>query len=499
MAWQRGEKTESFDDQARKLLAARNAIVFVQTFEEERLERMLSQLAAHAFSQAIPFYTWSCTEGLAVEGGEAQEGTDDPLVALDALLAHPRAALFFFRDLHRFYDNPRVVRRLRDVYRSLKTNYKALFLSGPDLSIPHELEKEVVVLDLPVPSIPELDQVFGEVCAVNKSCAVDLGDQHDVLLRGALGLTEDEARVAFTKLLIGRRSVGPSIIDKLYEEKRQIVRKEGILEYVPPKFRLDDIGGLLNLKEWLRQRQRFFQRDAEEFGIDPPKGLLITGISGCGKSMAVQAISTFWQMPLIRLDMNRIYAAVSGTPERTLERAIQIAEAISPCVLWIDEIETALVGTGQSGGGLATRIFSSFLTWMQEKEAMVFVAATANEIDQLPPELLRKGRFDQIFFVDLPGQEERSDILAKHLARHGLEPEEFDLLSVSKSTQNFNGAELAEVVRTSMYVAFDQNRALTNKDLYRAMGQMIPLATTMSERIKEIKRWADTRAIKANG
>lgn len=216
--------------------------------------------------------------------------------------------------------------------------------------------------------------------------------------------------------------------------------------------------------------------------------------------MAVQAISSYWQMPLIRLDMNRIYAALAGTPERTLERAIQISEAIAPCVLWIDEIETALVGADGEGAGLATRIFSSFLTWMQEKQQMVFVAATANEIDQLPPELLRKGRFDQIFFVDLPTQGERYDILSVHLAKHNVpDPEEFDLLSISKSTSNFNGAELAELVKTAMYMAFDQDRAVNNKDLYRAMSQIVPLATTMSERIKEIKRWADTRAIKAGG
>ncbi|MCK5797898.1 MAG: AAA family ATPase, partial [Deltaproteobacteria bacterium] len=383
-------QAQTFDDEIRKLLAARYAIIYVQTFEEERLEKNLANLAEKAFSKPIPFLTWSVTEGLVVADspdGEAMAGSEDPIKALDEVLFYPKAALFFFRDLHRFYDDPRVVRRLRDVYRVLRKNFKALFLSGALLDIPRELEKEVVVVDFPMPSMVEIERIFDEVVAGMKGCTVNLGEDRDALFRGSLGLTEDEAQGAFTKILVGRRSVGPEIIEQLYEEKRQIVRKEGILDFIPPRVRIEDIGGLENLKEWLRQRQRFFSRDAENYGLEPPKGLLVTGISGCGKSMAVQAISTYWRLPLIRLDMNRIYAAVAGTPERTLERAIQIAEAISPCVLWIDEIETALVGTSGVGGGLATRIFSSFLTWMQEKQQMVFVAATANEIDQLPPEL----------------------------------------------------------------------------------------------------------------
>jgi SpoVK/Ycf46/Vps4 family AAA+-type ATPase len=216
--------------------------------------------------------------------------------------------------------------------------------------------------------------------------------------------------------------------------------------------------------------------------------------------MCVKAISGYWGMPTLRLDMNRIYSGIAGTPERSLDRAIRTAEAVSPCVLWIDEIETAIVGThGSEGAGLSTRIFSSFLTWMQEKKDMVFVAATANEIDKLPPELLRKGRFDQIFFVDLPTESERIEILTVHLQRRHKDPAGFDLVSMAKATPGFNGAELEQIVLSAMYTAFDQNRELQMNDLYRSLGRMVPLSTTMSERIKEIKRWADTRAIKASG
>jgi ATP-dependent 26S proteasome regulatory subunit len=489
----------SFIDHTRKLVAARHSLVFVVTFEEERLERLVDSLARSAFSQPVAFFTWSVTEGLRTMEEEIPD-TEDPVAALNAVIAYPKAALFLFKDLHRHYDDPLTVRTMRDVYRACHSTYKTVFVSGPELNIPGECRKEFATVDLPLPSLTELDRVFTEVCSAFKGVAVELGDARDDVLRGTLGLTEDEARFAFTKVLLGRRQVGAEIIDRLYEEKRDIVRKEGILEYVPPRIRLDQIGGLTVLKNWLRQRKRFFSHEAESYGLDPPKGLLITGVSGCGKSMAVQAISAYWVMPMLRLDMNRVYGGVAGTPERSLEIAIRTAEAVSPCVLWIDEIETALVGTRGGGEtGLATRIFSSFLTWMQEKEHIVFVAATANEIDRLPPELMRKGRFDEIFFVDLPGEKDRSEIFAVHLAKRNKDPADFDLVSLSKSTPGFNGAEIEQVVLSAMYTSFDQNREVTMNDLYRSLGRMVPLSTTMSERIKEIKRWADTRAVKANG
>jgi SpoVK/Ycf46/Vps4 family AAA+-type ATPase len=488
-----------FEDQARKLVAARQSLIFVPTHEEQRLERIVATLAQRAFSQPVPFFVWSVTEGLQGADGSIAESSD-PLVALDAAIAHPRAALFLFRDLHRFHDDRRVVRRLRDLHRACRNTYKTVFIVGAELSVPVECRKEMAVLDLPLPATEEIERVFDEVCATFKGCAVDLGAGREALLRGALGLTEEEAHQAFTKLLVGRKAVGPEIVERLYEEKRDLVRKEGLLDYVPPRVRLEEIGGLAILKDWLRQRKRFFSREARDFGLDAPKGLLVTGISGCGKSMAVQAISAYWMMPMLRLDMNRVYGAVAGTPERSLEVAIRTAEAVSPCVLWIDEIETALVGTqANQGAGLATRIFSSFLTWMQEKEHVVFVAATANEIDKLPPELLRKGRFDEIFFVDLPNEADRAEIFSVHLRSRNQDPSAFDLVSLAKSTSGFNGAEIEQIVLSAMYTAFDQERPLGMNDLYRSLGRMVPLSTTMSERIKEIKRWADTRAVRANG
>jgi ATP-dependent 26S proteasome regulatory subunit len=489
--------TLSFEDHARKLVAARYSLVFVETHEEVRLERLISGLAQRAFSQPVAFYTWSATEGLR-SPEEAHPGTEDPVAALDAVIAHPKAGLFLFKDLHRFYDDPRLVRRLRDLHHICRNKYKTVFISGALLNVPLECEKEIAVLDLPLPNAEEIGQIFEEICAGFKGLVVELGDAREDVLRGALGLTEVEVQSAFTKLLLGRRSVGPEIIERLYEEKEEIVRKGGILQYIPPRTRLEQIGGLAVLKDWLRQRRRFFSHEAAAYGLDAPKGLLVTGISGCGKSMAVQAISAYWKMPMLRLDMNRVYGAVAGSPERSLELAIRTAEAVSPCVLWIDEIETALVGSRGDGGGLATRIFSSFLTWMQEKDQVVFVAATANEIDKLPPELLRKGRFDEIFFCDLPNEHDRAEIFAVHLAKRSKDPAAFDLVSLAKATPNFNGAEIEQIVLSAMFNAFDEQRNVNMKDLYRSLGRMVPLSTTMSERIKEIKRWADTRAVRAN-
>lgn len=491
--------TKSFEDHVRKLVAARYALVVVNTFEEQRLERKLRSVTQKAFSQPVPLFIWTATDGLRSEGSATVAKSEDPLVALQCVLDHPGSALFLFKDLSRFFDNAQVVRKLRDSHPALINTYKTIFISGPSVQLPLELHKDSSVLDLPLPGFTEIAALFTEACEGSPNTSVNLGDEYDAFIRGALGLTESEAVAAFRKLLVGRRTVGSEAIEALYEEKRDIVRKEGILEYLPPRTKLEDIGGLTNLKEWLKQRLRFFTSEADDFGLDPPKGLLLTGISGCGKSLTAKAISAYWRMPLLRLDMNRIYAGISGTPELTLQRAIRTAEAVSPCVLWIDEIETALVGT-QGGGAMpqATRIFSSFLTWMQEKEHVVFVAATANEIDKLPPELPRKGRFDEIFFVDLPQEDERKEIFRVHLERRKKDPALLDLVSLAKSTNGFNGAEIEQTVLSSMFYAFDEHRDITMKDLYRAIGKTVPLSTTMSERIKEIKRWADTRAVRAN-
>ena len=302
--------TLSFEDHARKLVAARYSLVYVETHEEARLERLISGLAQRAFSQPVAFFSWSATEGLRSQE-EAHPGTEDPRAALDAVIAHPKAGLFLFKDLHRFYDDPRVVRRMRDLHHTCRNKYKTVFISGALLNVPVECEKEISILDLPLPNTQDMDRIFDRgLRGLTRTLAVELGDAREALLRGALGLTEEEACAGLHQAAAGAKTVGPEIIERLYEEKREIVRKEGILRLRPAHgSSWTHIGGLRTLKDWLRQRKRFFTHEAEDFGLDPPKGLLVTGISGCGKSMAVQAISSYWKMPLLRLDMNRVYAA----------------------------------------------------------------------------------------------------------------------------------------------------------------------------------------------
>jgi len=491
-------KNGSFLTECHRLLQVKTPILWVATWEEARLRRQVQVLADKAFGRPIAFLVWTSTEGL-VDGrsGEPFADTASALTALDTLLRMQDNVIALFYDLHPFLSDPRVVRRLRDVYEAFKSSYSALFLSSPRVQVPLDLDKSLVVLELPLPEDEERGRILDGLLSRSKGLALETEDVRDAVIRATAGLTADEVDRALSKVFLGQEHFGVGQLGELYEEKRQIVRKSGILDYVPPRIGLEQVGGLGTLKNWLSVRRRFFTEEAREFGISVPKGILLTGVSGCGKSIAVQAVSSYWGLPMVRLDMNRVYGAEGG-PELGLQRAVETAEAVAPCILWIDEIETAIVGMGGDPTGLATRIFSSFLTWMQEKTKVVFVAATANEIHMLPPELLRKGRFDEIFFVDLPGEEERREIFAVHLAKRGHDPEEFSLLNLAKSTQNFTGAEIEHVVVSALYEAFEENRSLETDDLYLAVGRTIPLATTMAEKIKEIRRWADQRALRAS-
>jgi len=284
----------------------------------------------------------------------------------------------------------------------------------------------------------------------------------------------------------------------LYEEKRLLTKKEGLLEFVPQSVSLNDVGGLENLKEWLAKRSKAFSEDAERFGISPPRGLLMMGISGCGKSLSVKAISALWDLPLFRLDMNEVFSRASGTPEEAFNRALKTMESIAPAILWIDEIEMGVAGYSKSSGTESSRIFASFLTWMQEKDALVFVAATANRIDLLPAEVLRKGRFDQIFFLDLPNEEERKQIFRVHLEKRNNPADKFNLTQLAKVTKAWNGAEIESCIVAAMVDAFNENRPLNDNDLYRAIAKTVPLSTTMVEQIKHIKGWAHDRAVRAS-
>ncbi len=492
------KKAPSFVDDAKKLIAAKYSIVYVTTFEDARCEQTLQNLAKSGFQNPLKFFSWSITEGLK-SGTEKIPGTEDPIKALDHVIQLKDPAVYTFKDLNQEFENfPTLVRKLRDTYQAIKNQVKTLFILAPLVEIPDEISKEVAVIEFGLPSSAELEKLFDATTKSFKNLKVDLtpDDRTDFIKSGS-GLTWDEARSAYVHACMGRSTLTADAVNVVIEEKSKIVRKDGILDYVPVDFSMQEIGGLENLKDWLERRSRFFSKEAQNFGLSAPKGVLLTGISGCGKSSCVKAISQYWRLPLMRLDMTKVYGGVLGSAEETFARALKTVEAVAPVILWIEEIEKGVAGFSQGDGGVTARIFSSFLTWMQEKTSNVFIAATANEIDQLPPELLRKGRFDEIFFVDLPTEKERVDIFQVHILKRKHKPEKFNLINLSKATNGFSGAEIEQVVAAGMFEAFNEKRQFNDQDLYREISKTVPLSTTMAERIKEIKRWADTRAVRA--
>ncbi|MBO7092924.1 MAG: AAA family ATPase [Victivallales bacterium] len=311
------------------------------------------------------------------------------------------------------------------------------------------------------------------------------------------GLTENEISYVLQRACKNKESNKDEILDEIFSEKKNVVKKSGFLEFSPPRWKIESIGGLDNLKQWLIKRQHMFTREAVEAGVPVPKGLLMMGISGCGKSLAVKTISSLWNIPMFRLDMNLVFSGMYGSPEEAFHRALKTIESVAPAVLWIDEIENAL-GLDDSGQRIASHIFSSFLTWMQEKPPLIFIAATANKIQALPAEVLRKGRFDEVFFCDLPSKEERADILKIHLLRNNANPDDFDFKMLQIMTEGWNGAEIEQAIISARTEAFYENRPFNQRDLETVMSRIVPLSDTMEQQIKAIRSWAFSRATPAS-
>jgi SpoVK/Ycf46/Vps4 family AAA+-type ATPase len=484
-------------ERLRRALLGGYPLLYVVSWEEGRVERAVQALAQKFYEKPVPFAVWTCVEGL-TNGTERVPDTADPLKALDAILAEPGPGFVLLKDLTVHLSRPEVVRRLRDAYRSLRGKGRFLVLVSPRLVVPDDLRKEVYVLDYDLPDEAEIlfllghlgKRFFGE-----KGLAESDAKKLAMALKG---LTSDETEHVVSKVFSRRPVFDDATYFEVLSEKEQATRKEGVLEFVPPRFSLDDIGGLENLKEWLVKRKNLFTKEALDAGLPIPKGLLMMGISGCGKSLSVKAISALWNLPLFRLDMNLVFG--TDNPEQTFQRALNTVESLAPALLWIDEIEMAITGGREAGQADASlgRIFSTFLTWMQEKQGLVFVAATANRIHLLPAEVIRKGRFDQVFFVDLPNENERKSIFNVHIRKVGADPSLFDVLFLSKATKGFVGSEIEAAVQASAIEAFNQGRKLTEDDLSKMITYTVPLSRTMDEQIKAIKSWAHDRAMPAS-
>ncbi len=483
------------------LIRARYPIIYIETFEEDRALPMIKEICENRGKE---FFEWVCTEGITTirENKRKTDGaTRDPIAALDFVIKSQSNAVFLFKDFHPFLNDYTVVRKLRDTANALKTSYKTIVILSPVLRIPSELTKEITVVDFPLPNKNELKEILDGMIKLvhdDPKIKVNLSDtDKENVVRAALGLSASEAKQAFAKAIVYDAGLSAADVGFILSEKEQIVRKAGYLEYYRTRAEITEIGGLDLLKDWLNKRGRALSDEARAFGLPAPKGALLVGVQGCGKSLTAKAVSGLWQIPLLRLDVGKLFSGVVGSSEENARRAIQSAEAVAPCILWIDEIEKGLAGVQSStfsDAGTTSRVFGTLITWMQEKTAPVFIIATANDITQLPPEMMRKGRFDEIFFVDLPDAAERTDIFRIHLKRRKREPSLFNLPELARISVGFSGAEIEQAVISALFDAFDGGTELKDEHIVKAIAETVPLSRTMKENIDQLRLWARSRA-----
>jgi SpoVK/Ycf46/Vps4 family AAA+-type ATPase len=480
------------------LIQAQYPLIYLVTAEEDRAEKEIVAIA-QSKQQPRKVYLWTLTHGM-VEYGQArttQHNTISPEAAIEWTIKEKEPSIFIFKDLHPFKDSPAVTRWLRDAIASFNGTHKAIVLMSPIQQIPIELEKEVVVLDFDLPDLKALDRVLSQQLDRTRQQRLS-SEGREKLLKASLGLTKDEAEKVYRKAYVKRGKITEAEVDIVLSEKKQLIRRNGILEFIEEDETIDSVGGLEELKGWLVQRSNAFTERAREYGLPQPKGMLILGVPGCGKSLIAKTTSRLWGLPLLRLDMGRVYdGSTVGRSEANLRGALKTAESISPAILFIDELDKAFGGAGGSGdsdGGTSSRIFGSFLTWMQEKTSPIFVMATANRVERLPSEFLRKGRFDEIFFVDLPTQSEREAIFKIHLSKRHRDLERFDMLQLSKVADGFSGAEIEQALIAAMYDAFAQDREFNQLDIIAAIKATLPLSRTMTEQVTALRDWARQRA-----
>jgi len=488
---------EAFDE-LKALTRAGARVVHVASYEWERVQGLALGLAREL---GLPLWVWSYSAGLSrrtTEAGEAfVEDADatEPMEVLKTIRTSAEPGIWLFEDVHPYLDdkNHEFIRWIRELARMPTDPRRLVVLSTPLPGLPIGLRKEVPTVELALPGVADLKVVLDDAAeALAVRPEVDAA-----LLDAARGLTVMEARLAFGKAAAALGRLGLAAVPQVAREKERIIKQSEVLEYYPTDARMQDVGGLDQLKRWLERRRNAFGAGAREFGLDAPKGVLLLGVQGCGKSLLAKAVAATWQFPLLRFDMGKVFGGIVGQSEANIRTALQVAQALAPCVLWIDEIEKGLAGVGssdQSDGGTTARVVGSLLTWLQEKREPVFVVATANRIEMLPPELLRKGRFDEIFFVDLPTHRVREEILAIHIRKKDREPGHFDLTSLAERAAGFSGAELEEAVREGMYDAFAAGRDLATEHIADALVRTFPLSRTMREQLAELRQWARVRA-----
>lgn len=489
-------------DELRLLVNSRHPLITVETSEEARVEELLNDVASEL---NIPFFVWSVTTGLARKGGAPIYHSEDADAAIANISLVKGDALFLLKDFARYCEQDKTCRRVRELAEGFRDARRSIIISGPAPKLPVELEDDAIAFRLELPDGELLLQVVNQTLA-ETGRQIPLKVEFDSAgLRGLAqelqGLTREEARRTLAKCLLARGRADAGLLPEVLEAKRQILKQDGVLEYVKVGGDFSDIAGLSGLKKWLEKRQGALTLEGQKFGLEPPKGVLITGVQGCGKSMAAKAIAGEWKLELAKLDAGALYYKYVGESEKRLNKALSVAEQLAPIVLWIDEIEKGFAATGASSdvdGGLSQRLLATFLTWLQDRRSGVFIAATSNNLSALPPELLRKGRFDEIFFVDLPGLEARAALFEIHLRKRGRIPAEFDLKALAAASEGFSGAEVEQAIVAGLYTAFSKKEALSTAVVLEELRVTRPLSVTRAEDINGLRAWARDRAVPAD-
>jgi SpoVK/Ycf46/Vps4 family AAA+-type ATPase len=514
-------------EQLKVLMDSSTPIVILETVEETRAVRLVH---AAALPLNLAVFEWTIASGLVRCGNDvgmhvpavramthaanypgessaqAIYNSRDPSQALSNLEAISIEAVFILKDFHRHMTDPVVVRKLRDVGQKFSSNRRTVVITAPSIEVPPELASLVEFLELPLPDKPRLrqmvDEVFVRLAQVHDLHRTLDAPGLDAMTENLRGLTEEEADRAISHAIVNRRGLTTESITDVLDAKKDLLRHSGSLEFIDASDKLSSVGGLDNLKQWLAQRRGSWEDSARKFGLDPARGVIILGVQGCGKSLCARAIAGEWKLPLVKFDSASIFDKYIGESEKHIEKVFRVAEVLAPCVLWIDELEKVFAGSGpdsaSADAGVSSRLLGSFLSWMQDRKAPVFVAATCNNVTALPPELIRKGRFDELFFVDLPSQVERKQIFALQLSKHNRETVSFELDRVATAAQDFSGAEIEAAVQSALYTAYSKKQELSTQILLDVISQTVPLSVTRAEEIEAQRAWAKTRAVPAS-
>ena len=480
---------DSWSKNLELLIKSRTPLIWIRTKEEERLQKILTFSCRRLNIRR--FVSWDCVNGIKGTLNEEGKFSNNPLGVLNWIKEQSSeiSTILLVKDFHKFYDDPSISRTIKELSNSIKETTNNIILSSHILPSSEELDDLMTIINLPLPNLSELTNLIKTI-ASNTDSNLNEQDLNQLAIASS-GLSELKLMQVTAKALAQRGKISKDDIKDILEEKKQVIARSEVLEFVESKSSQSDVGGLKVLKVWLKQRYRAFSKEAREYGLPIPKGVLLVGPQGTGKSLTAKSISENWSMPLLRLDVGRLFSSLVGSSEARTREAISRAEAMSPCILWIDEIDKGFGGDARSDGGTSQRVLASLLTWMAEKESVVFVIATANAIDKLPAELLRKGRFDEIFFLDLPNSEERLSILDLHLKKR--RPNyNFPLSTIIDRTDGYSGAELEQAVIEGMHFSFSEKRELLEKDLIKAVSELVPLSRTAKEQIDFLKEWSST-------